>query len=637
MPDFNIDDILNKFGEKSKPASDNSSFDIDSILSKFGSTEKAPETKIIVRPVLGEPGYQVAPGDLDKNTGSPNPRRLLPTTNIGESAYEADKAGKEMISSGVEDVGSGHPYKGVGKVALGALQRATSPLTGIIEGGVVTPVTDITGSPDIGNRAGLIAGLATPIKSTSSAVVKAIPKNKALSTLIENIGPENLPAVVKDMKANSRLAPADLSPRVLQDTQHLFANDGPQINYLADTSSARLAGSKDAAKGAFDASMGATVNAAQKLEDLKNAARDIGKKNIEPVLTAKPNTDVTDLINNIDKEIGYPAMKAIKEGKAPPLPLNPTQTELLSVRNKLRNPAWPDRDKMFAYTDQVHDAQIALREKAQGLATSATGSERNTAKELLDFREKMKDAVGPEYKAALAKYAGQKKVEEAFHNGYDTILANSKKLENDPSFFEKWVNSPSRKPGELDAAKEGARLRIEAEINGARTAATNPAAKATGIGQTEFSVKRIEALLGKDEAAKLLKTLDDERKIANTHGKIVEGSQTAMRSASKEQFAMPTPTEVGKAMIPTAILEGGNVLAGGYAGVGTAAMVGSKAIAMTKDAIRTKLAKEHNFQYAKYALPTEGPNRDALIKSLEAAIPQPKLPIRSKLRLMIAP
>lgn len=637
MPEFSIDDVLSQFGEKPKEPV-KGTFDVDSIVSKFGSSDTATPIKEDKPRIDVYRNEQPAPpisgiskeasdelnATREKKFGLENPRSKLPTTNISESAYDADQSGKENISGGIEDFGSGHPYKGAGKVLLGGAQRAMAPLTGLIEGGIGTPVTDITGNKDIGDRAAFVAGSLIPVAPGGSAVVKAIPKNKALSTLVESIGPENLAPVVSAMKANPRLAPADLSPKVLQDTQHLFANDGPQINYLADTSTARLAGSKDAVTGAVNSSMGTTVNAAQKVEDLKNAARKIGKKNIEPVLAAKPHTDVTDLIKHIDSEVGYPAMKAIKEGKAPPLPLNDYQRELLNVRNKLRNVDWPDRDKMFAYTDQVHDAQIKLREKAQGLSTSAAGSERNTAKDLLSFREKMKDAVGPEYKEALAKYAGQKKVEEAFHNGYDTILSNSKKLENDPSFFEKWVNSKSRKPGELEAAREGARLRIQHEIDGARTAATNPSSKAIGIGQTEFSVKRLEALLGKEEAGKLLKTLDDERKIANTHNKIMEGSQTANRMASKERFTMPTPTELGKTMLPIAVMEGANVLSGGIGGVGTALYAGARVAHAVKDKVKLALAREHNSQYAKLALPTQGPSRDELIRQLEARIPGPK-------------
>ena len=378
--------------------------------------------------------------------------------------------------------------------------------------------------------------------------------------------------------------------------------------------------------------MGATVNAAEKVDALKAAARKVGKENIQPVLAAKPHTDVTDLIKQIDTAIGYPAMKAIKANERPPLPLTPYQRELLDVRNKLRSPSWPDRDQMFAYTQQLHDAQIALRTKAEAYSKSLTPDSYVGGK-LKAFREDMKKAVGPDYVEALGKYAGEKKIEEAFHNGYDTILSNSKKLENDPSFFEQWVNSKARKPGELDAAKEGARLRIQHEIEGARTAATNPAAKATGIGQTDFSVKRIETLLGKEEASKLLKALDDERKIANTHNKIIEGSQTAMRTASKESRALPTKTEVMKSAPMLAAAEGANFFYGGYPGAATALAALAKGGAAAKDAIAMKLARETNARYATYALPTQGPNREALIKSLEAAVPKPKLSVGSKLRL----
>ena len=73
---------------------------------------------------------------------------------------------------------------------------------------------------------------------------------------MESIGPENLSTVVKEMKANPRLAPADLSPKVLQDTQHLFANDGPQINYLATTSANRMATRRSAVEEAYDTAGG---------------------------------------------------------------------------------------------------------------------------------------------------------------------------------------------------------------------------------------------------------------------------------------------------------------------------------------------------------------------------------------------
>jgi len=70
--------------------------------------------------------------------------------------------------------------------------------------------------------------------------------------------------------------------------------------------------------------------------------------------------------------------------------------------------------------------------------------------------------------------------------------------------------------------------------------------------------------------------------------------------------------------------EGANFFYGGYPGAATAAAALAKGGAMAKDAVKLALARNHNAQYAKYALPTEGPSRDELIRALEAQIPGPK-------------
>ena len=94
---------------------------------------------------------------------------------------------------------------------------------------------------------------------------------------------------------------------------------------------------------------------------------------------------------------------------------------------------------------------------------------------------------------------------------------------------------------------------------------------------------------------------------------------------------MPKPTEKGlveRAIIPgvLAAAEYGSQAIGGAGGsIAAAASLGATKIGMmAKDKIKLALAKEANSQYAKMALPTEGPERDALIQSLQAAIPGPK-------------
>jgi hypothetical protein len=689
---MDINALASEFGSTGvSPDTGNAGIDINGLAAEFGSKKKADEIAklptdrpvvYIVKPPISDatPEQSDAINAQPGIAGGANPRSSEPfplsprvvIPNVGSAIANQAVEGAKNFSGGLGDiVNQGQLGAGAKRMGVGALQAVTAIPAGIISGAVTTPITQLTGSPDIGDRAGFVASSAIPILPGSGAILgkplnsivgtvnKANPSNVALKDLIEIVtnkgaNPENLVPVIKGMKANPRLGPADLNPAVLSATQKLFTTEGDAAkNYLHTTSANRMATTKDTISGAFDSALGKTVNAAQKIDELKAAARKVGKENIQPILDAKPHTDVTDLIKHIDSEIGYPAMKAIKEGKSPPIPLTDYQRELLNVRGKLRNASWPDRDKMFAYTDQVHEAQIALREKAQGLASSATGSERNTAKDLFKFREKLKDTVGPEYKEALGKYAGEKKIEEAFHYGHDKILANGKNLENDPSFFEKWVNSKDRKPGEVDAAKEGARLAINAEINGTRSAATNPASKAIGIGQVEFNRQRLTTLLGKEEADKLLTSLEHARLEANTHSKVFEGSQTAMRLASESKVRVPEPTPPSSGADKLARLaswvapEAANFYGTGYAipGIGLAASIAANTAhkygTAVKDKVKIALAKERNLQLAKNALPTEGPRRDALIKSLEAAIPGPKQSIMrrgaSTLSRLVAP
>lgn len=627
MSDFNIDDVLSKFGEKSKPA-EASKFDVNEILSKFGGNKPDVEKqKVIIRtpkpPISGlskESSDELNQTREERFSGE-NPRNKLPTTNIQEKAYEADKAGKEMFSSGVEDFGSGHPYKGAAKIVGGAAGRLFSPLSGIIEGGVSDPITDITGNKDIGYKAGFIVGSLIPVGRTGKAINAARPTNKALSTLIENIGSENLPAVVSAMKSNPRLAPADLSPRVLQDTQHLFANEGSQIDYLAKTSAGRMAGAKDAVETAYDAATGLPVNAVTKLKALEDAAKKVGSEQINPAIAGAKPVDLTDAIKHIDETLKPGVMSKIS---------NETMLADPDIKKRLAVVKQYLTDGKSVRTDanELHQIQSALRRAASDMISSSDGGARQAGHALMQVRNKVVDAIdtasGGKYKSALAHYKDEKHINDAFNYGYESVFTNSKKLEARPEFTEKWFKGLT--DAEKEAAREGARLQLDTQMNNFRFAAR----KGQEIPEAQFNKDKLELLFGKEKTDTLVKALKDERAIANTHNKIIEGTQTAMRTASKSQFAMPTKADVGKNLIAGSILETGNIMAHGYPGVGSALLTGAHIANSATHSIKTKLAREHNAQYAKLALPVEGPSRDALIQSLEAAIPGPKQSIMTR-------
>jgi hypothetical protein len=597
-----IEDYLNSDKSKEAPAKSNSL-----VEQYLNSSSERPSPRIH----LGAPH----PPQSDINEGKPeyydtNPESInppssirLPRTNIKESIVNNFESGSALAGDAINDFNKGRPYRSLAKGLFGAVQMATSPLTGLIEGGIGTPVTDITGNPDIGDRAAFVAGSALPVAKIGKVAIEAIPKNKAFSSLVESIGPDKAGYVAKEMKANPRLAPADLSPKVLQDTQNLFVGDGPQINYLAKTSADRMAGRKDAMLEAYDTAGGVSPNLAQKVSDLAKASKEVGSKQIQPALDAAKPVSISDTLSKID-DVLKPGV--LKVGDS--VPLTDVKNQLASIQKSLRT------SKEYDAKD-LHKFQSSLRETAENLQKSASGTDRQVGKALMDVRNNLVsdiDKSAPGYKDALGAYRDEKHIAEAFKQGHDNTFTSSKKIENDPSFTKQWFDGLS--DYEKQAAREGARAAIYTEMGVAK----NPALAGESIARSEFNKAKMEIIFGKDEATTLLKKLEDERAIANTHNKVIEGSQTAMRSASKQQFALPTKGEIGQGLVVGAGLETANILAHGTPGIGTALLAAAKTGNWAKHEVLTKLAREHNAQYAKLALPTEGPSREQLIRQLEA-------------------
>lgn len=324
------------------------------------------------------------------------------------------------------------------------------------------------------------------------------------------------------------------------------------------------------------------------------------------------------------------------------LPYDKVQKLLQGYRDRLTN------DKaVLTDPDVLNKLQSGMRRNAESLMRNPDAEAKAMGYALYQVRNKIIDAIGKagpqtvdkegkaisSYRAALSKYRDENNIETAFEHGHDAVIKNSKNLEDHPAFFENWVKSATE--AEKEAAREGARVAYDTQINGFKSAAR----RGTDIGQSEFNHRRIEALFGKEKANEMFKKLEHERMIAETNSDLIKGSQTAMRMTADSRIALPTKQDVMKAAIPTAAMETANFFVGGYPGIGTAVLAGAKGASFVKHEIATKLAKEHNANYAKLALPVEGLNRDELIRNLEAVANKNafRLPLSKKLSLAFKP
>lgn len=622
-----LDDYLNSSSDKPAVEAKPSTGGLLEQYLNSPSVETKPKSAAPVRPPISGVSEE-ASNEINAQpvkSGGSNPRdmaliegiRNLPNS-VGNAIIEDAKSGLSTVGEGASEVLSNKPASGIGKVALGGLATLVSPLTGTSKEVIAKPVTELTGNKKAGDIAEIAVTGGLPITKATKATIAAIPKNKALSTLIESIGPENAGAVAKAMRENPRLTPADLSPKVKQDVQSLFVNDGPHINYLANRVTERAEGAKAAVEGAMDSSLGSTVNAVDKVNELKQNIRDVGSQKIQPALEKAGPVDVTPVVKSID-DILKPGVNSVIS--------NETQLASPEVNKQLEliRKYLTDDKSMRSDPMQLHQIQSALRSKAEAMLSSSSGQDRQIGSALMKVRNGIVDAIDTSttggYKKALSDYRDEFHIQDAFEHGHDAIITNSKAITNRPEFFKEWVKKAS--PEELEAAKEGARIAIDTQINGFKHAAR----RGTDVGEVEFNRQRIEALFGKEEADKLFTKLKHEREIADTNNKIVQGSQTAMRSASKEAFALPEKTDSLKNLVGPAAAEainlGGMYLSGGsIPGAGVAAYSAMKGATAVKDAISLKLAREHNARYSKYAMPEAGA-REELIQALEAVASKP--------------
>lgn len=614
-----IEDYLNSDDVKASPQAKSSGG--TSIIDQY-LNDPDDNTKTPIRNLDNYPKPFTEAEKIEAAKPKVNPRDRILTEGIknlpfavGKAIKDAAISGAELAGQGVTDYRAGDKFKGVGEVGLGGLITATSPVSGTLKAAVEEPVTQITGNPNIGERASFVAGALVPAVPSAKVISKAIPKNSAFRTLVESIGEENVPSLVREMKSNPRLTPADLSPKVRQDTQHLFTVDGPHVNQLAKTVESRANSAKDTVTDIYDMSAGPAVNLVKKIDDLAKASKDVGMKEINPALINAGPVDVSKSLNAIDNVLKPGVLKV-----GDSVPLTSVKKELQSVQKALRS------SKEYNASD-LHSFQSGLRRTAESLMRSADGGSKEVGRALMEVRNNLVSdidkATGGKYKPALSKYRDEMHIGDAFKEGYQGIFSSSKSMENTPSFMKKWFDGLT--DNEKQAAREGARAAIATEIGVAK----NPALTGEALSRSDFNREKLKILFGEKEANQLITRLEHERKIADTNNKLIQGSQTAMRNASKEAFDLPKASDPS-GFIPPAVMEGASLMATGTPFLGAGIYYGARGASKLKDAIKGKLQREHNARYVNLALPTNEPDRQALIRSLEAVVARP--PKQSLLR-----
>lgn len=585
----------------------------------------------------------------------------------GNSIAQEGAAGSQQIGAGVKEALSGLPASGISNVASG-LGRQVSALTGLTaaSNAVGSAVTNLTGNPDVGQRASTLFNILGPAKSFKAveAAVPSItssqlpaltpgynaalagrdvvpPANAAIDQLVDDIGARNVPAAIQKVQSSGgRLALMDASDPVRTKVQGLVDPAQPEaMRAIVNNVKDRISTQPDAVNSAYTKAMGPNPDVGAVLDKLKQRAQDVGKNLIQPAIDNAGPVDITGVINGLDKTIGPYALKPLMNGESPALPMTDAQNKAWELRQTLRG-SLPDHDpngpltpNLFLDPDQAHEIQSNLRYQGSTLSKSATGSDRLIGGQVMGVRNQLVNAIDSAtngtYKPALSSYKDAKDVQESFDNGFQgNVLKNRQGvLEDRPEEFQKWFDAAS--PEQIMATQLGTRADIDRQINGVR----NPVQGAINIAKIPYNQEKLTTLFGDKEAGRLITAMQNASLEGATNNKVINNSKTAETLLANQAMRVPSVDSLSQNVrtlgTPAAVLGGlgvggealgtllhapihGGIPALTAAGMGTALGLGK----MGQQALIARHTLARNTAYARYASATSGPDQSEVMRAL---------------------
>lgn len=274
------------------------------------------------------------------------------------------------------------------------------------------------------------------------------------------------------------------------------------------------------------------------VSEIKARAARTGKEVIEPFVQKAKDANITPIINEIDDVLAKADKSKLKR--------TPLHDELAQLRYDLRGDR-NDRDQMFMEVkgDQgLHWAQAELRRKADDLLHSSVGSERSLGGKLMEYRQKLVDAIdaaNPGYKERLKQFRTDKEVDRAFDIGLNIDKRPGKTsesiLEHSPEAIEKRVKTLGDGSPEILAERLGALSWMAQEMEsmkGGKKLMDSP--------RDRVLQKKIKALFGDDVGQQYLDVMRDTHRKAQTATELGRaGSQTFQRGREAEASPIRVP------------------------------------------------------------------------------------------------
>lgn len=521
---FDADAAFGQWEAATSPKGDN--FNPEAAFSKWEKSAQAPQQQTkpsgsnIPVPTEGMTPQQLAEYKLSLARGKEGAPSFFSQYRPFSAIPEMVGSGVAQLGRGVKEIQSGNVATGTGNVGMGALSAIGGP--------VMAPIAETArfGGTLIGNpHAAEVASLLLPAKGAGTAIKSQIPAVKAAGGIIDLVGKENVPNVLRKLENNPNLSLMDVSEPVRTVAAGLANSPKTPAaqNVMRSAYDQRVSERQNVVQKAMDETLGPPINVKEYLDQLTENVRKVGAQRINPALEGAQPIGVLPIAARIDEVIKAPG----------------TADEVIKRLSKLKDQLTAEAGKDgFIDPQKLHGIQWRLRAEADNLAKSATGSERSLAAPLFNARNDMVSAIdaasGGKYKPALAGFRDESHVKDAFEKGFDIFKTGG--VQDFPEYWRAWIKDAQ--PAEIAAAKVGAitaaRRNIEGMQGGSRRGETI-------LGPT-FNKDKVSALFGEQQTNQLSGLLEDARNMSHTNSLLYQNSKTAQVTAGQKYFE---PRDVG--------------------------------------------------------------------------------------------
>ncbi len=419
-----------------------------------------------------------------------------------------------------------------GGAAIGAADAATRGDSVALGGGLGGLLG--AGSPVLGRVAGALVGRLgnKAPKDIAGYEPKAIDKiARALSDdavdvpALQRLGPE---AMLVDAGPNLRLQ-----------GEALASQPGPASRMVGNAVTRRFKSSADRITQGVDETIGPYQNFREERLHRSAMRKEAGNRLYGEAFEKSRPVDITSALQYLDDELRPGLSRVAVGGPAP----DSIESALMRVRNVLGGGNTQRIDPRELHTiklDLDDDIDAALR-----------NGRKNKAAQLIEVRNRIVDSLDNAtdeklYAQARQQFRSDSAIINALDDGRDLFKKSTR-----PDDLVAAVRDMSE--AEREAFKLGARDAVD-EVMGT---AVNDALAARNLFSKDWNQQKLQAVVGKEQADRLLHIVDREKQFAETYAAIQRGSQTRARMAAGEEFpnkvaVTNTPDVTGRTLVGTA-------------------------------------------------------------------------------------